>query len=179
MIGRDVGVRRHGAGRVAARVLLILVAGVSVLSWGAASARATDYPNGPTANVLCLQIPQDLQGVVFRSYCPGQIAESWANDVQGCDGGPTDQKYVNLDGVADLTNFCKYSAAKNLGKWLLEKDHMKNGHPHPDNIRENPCDALPKENRAGCPNIKKSDYRELSTHPCMLKDPKTNKPILG
>ncbi|MGW9210851.1 hypothetical protein ACWGR4_28160 [Embleya sp. NPDC055664] len=180
--GPDAGAR---LGAVVGRLVLVLLAVASVLVWSGPPARATDYPNTPGSPTICLQVPKDLQGVLFRIYCPGQIAFDMSNDADGCNGSSSDVHYQNIpdgDPFNALHNlkppWCKAGDASFLDHWLLEGKHKKNGHPDPGRIEENPCDAIPKDNRAGCADIRQSKYQDLNTHPCLWKNPATGKPIL-
>ncbi|MFI6580977.1 hypothetical protein [Embleya sp. NPDC050493] len=167
MTRRDKGFGRTRAGAVPGRILLVVAAVILLLLTGGTPAGAdeSDYPPAD-----CLQIPRDLQGVVFKVYCPGKAAYEYSNDVSGCSGGPSSPSYVNRDGVPDLTNFCKYNVRKELKDWLLNDKNKTAGHVDPSNIRDNPCDALPEKYKTGCPDIRKSKFQDLSTHPCMLKN---------
>ncbi|MET7299625.1 hypothetical protein [Embleya sp. NPDC005575] len=168
MTGRETGVGRTQAGTISGRVLLIAATVVLVLLTSGTPARA-DKSKYPPAD--CLQVPRDLHGVVFMVYCPGKEAYVYSNNVNGCKGGPTEPTFVNLDGLSDLTQWgCRYDVAKELKDWLLDDKNKTAGHVDPHNIRENPCDALPKKHKTGCPDIRQSKFQDLSTHPCMLKN---------
>lgn len=136
----------------------------------------------PTQPPLCLQVPRDLQGSKFRTYCPGKIPYTYQNYAKcGAMGRTHDRPngYQNSPGIA-LSTFCEYDSVDGMENWI--KDNKKKigneKFPNPQGINENPCNALVEEEQRGCADVRSSNYKDLTTHPCTWKNPATNKPIL-
>lgn len=125
---------------------------------------------------VCLRIPRDLQGVQFRVYCAGQPIVTRENHAD-CETEPgRDNHYQNNPGNR-LSWFCDRSQRVSVEDWI--HDHPdQNGNPHPAGISDDPCVALPEEEREGCADIRESDFRDVTTHPCMWPAPGTDRPIL-